>query len=62
MGQQTSNMKDDLEQLRRGFDEFRNTQPLRSRLPESLWATATELATGTVCIPRRGHCGWTTQV
>jgi hypothetical protein len=45
MGRQTSNVKDDIEQLRRGFDEFRNTQPLRSRLPESLWATATELAT-----------------
>lgn|ERR1700730_2145947 len=35
---------DDLEQLRRRFEEFRNTQPGHSRLPESLWAAAAELA------------------
>ena len=34
----------ELEQLRRRFEEFRNTEPLRSRLPESLWAAAAELA------------------
>ncbi len=45
MAQQTTNRQDDLEQLRRRFDEFRNTQPLRSRLPEPLWAAAAELAT-----------------
>jgi hypothetical protein len=45
MAQQTSNLQDELEQLRRRFDEFRNTQPLRSRLPEPLWAAAAELAT-----------------
>src|SRR5258705_13189550 len=45
MAQQTTNMQDELEQLRRRFDEFRHTQPLRSRLPEPLWAAAAELAT-----------------
>jgi hypothetical protein len=35
---------EDLEQLRRRFEEFRNTQPTRARLPESLWAAAAELA------------------
>jgi hypothetical protein len=44
MAQQTSNFQDELEQLRRRFDEFRKTQPLRSRLPEPLWAAAAELA------------------
>ena len=34
----------DLEQLRRRFEEFRNTQPTRARLPGSLWAAAAELA------------------
>lgn len=45
MAQQTIKMQDDVEQLRRRFDEFRNTEPLRSRLPEPLWAAAAELAT-----------------
>jgi hypothetical protein len=35
---------EDLAQLQRQFAEFRNTQPVRSRLPEPLWAAATELA------------------
>lgn len=34
---------DDLEQLRRRFEEFRNTQPRRSRFPEALWAAAAKL-------------------
>ena len=45
MAQQTIKMQDDMEQLRRRFEEFRNTEPLRSRLPEPLWAAAAELAT-----------------
>ncbi len=35
---------EELEQLRRRFEEFRNSQPLRSRLPENLWSAAAELA------------------
>jgi hypothetical protein len=35
----------DLEPLRQQLTAFRNTQPARSRLPEPLWAAATELAT-----------------
>lgn len=38
-------LPEDLEQLRQRFAEFRTTQPARSRLPEPLWAAATELAT-----------------
>jgi len=35
----------DLEPLRQQLTAFRNSQPGRSRLPEPLWAAATELAT-----------------
>jgi hypothetical protein len=35
---------EDLEQLQRRFEEFRATQPKRSRFPETLWAGAAELA------------------
>jgi hypothetical protein len=34
----------ELEQLRRRFEEFRNTRPGHARLPEDLWAAAAELA------------------
>lgn len=44
MVQETSTVPDDVQQLRRRFDEFRNAQPARSRLPETLWAAAAELA------------------
>ena len=39
-----TDVQGDLEELRRRFEEFRNTQPTRARLPESLWAAAAELA------------------
>jgi hypothetical protein len=45
MAQAALNIQDDLEQLRRRFDKFRSTQPLRSRLPEPLWTAAAEVAT-----------------
>ena len=44
MAQETHGAPEDLEQLRQRFDEFRRTHALRSRLPESLWAAAAELA------------------
>jgi hypothetical protein len=44
MALEATDVQNDLEQLRRRFEEFRNTQPVRSRLPESLWAAAAELA------------------
>jgi hypothetical protein len=31
-------------QLQRQFDQFRSTQPRRTKLPESLWQAAVELA------------------
>jgi hypothetical protein len=39
-----ADVPNDLEQLRRRFEEFRNTPPVRSRLPEALWIAAAELA------------------
>ena len=44
MASETNALQSDLEQLRRRFEEFRNTQPVRSRLPEPLWIAAAELA------------------
>ena len=35
---------DDLEQVQRRFEEFRNVRPGHSRLPEALWAAAADLA------------------
>jgi hypothetical protein len=42
--EEASKIPEELEQLRRRFEEFRNTQSVRSRLPETLWAAAAELA------------------
>ena len=36
----TSSYREDVEQLRRRFAEFRSTHAVRSRLPEELWAVA----------------------
>jgi hypothetical protein len=36
--------REDVEQARRRFEEFRQTHAVRSRLPEELWATAAKLA------------------
>jgi hypothetical protein len=44
MTKPATNVQNDLEQLRRRFEEFRNTQARHSRLPEPLWAAAAELA------------------
>jgi hypothetical protein len=40
----TTPIPDAIEQLQRRFDEFRSTQPHRTRLPETLWQAAVELA------------------
>ncbi len=44
MTQEPSKIPEDLEELRRRFEEFRSMQSVRSRLPESLWAAAAGLA------------------
>jgi hypothetical protein len=44
MASDAADFQGELDQLRRRFEEFRNTQSVRSRLPESLWAAAAELA------------------
>ena len=36
--------REDVEQLGRRFTEFRSAHPVRSRLPEELWAAAAKLA------------------
>jgi hypothetical protein len=41
---QAASNRDDVEQLRRQFEEFRRTHPVRSRLPEELWSAAAKLA------------------
>src|SRR3954453_16825079 len=44
MKPEAADVQEELERLRRRFEEFRNTRPGHSRLPESLWAAAAELA------------------
>ena|SRR5208282_2616334 len=43
MAQETAHYRDDVEQVRRRFAEWRGTHAVRSRLPEELWAAAAEL-------------------
>ena len=44
MTQGSASYREDAEQLGRRFAEFRSTHPVRSRLPEELWAAAAKLA------------------
>jgi hypothetical protein len=44
MTQAAASNREDVEQLGRRFEEFRRTHPVRSRLPEELWAVAAKLA------------------
>jgi hypothetical protein len=44
MTHEAASYREDVEQLRRRFEEFRRTHPVRSRLPEELWAAAAKLA------------------
>ena len=44
MTQESASYCEDVEQLRRRFEEFRSTHAVRSRLPEELWAAAAKLA------------------
>jgi hypothetical protein len=43
MAQETALYRDDVEQVRRQWTEWRSTHAVRSRLPEELWAAAVEL-------------------
>ena len=43
MAQETAHYRDEVEQVRRRFAEWRSTHAVRSRLPEELWAAAAEL-------------------
>ena len=44
MAQESAAYREDIEQLRRRFAEWRGTHAVRARLPEELWAAAVELA------------------
>ena len=44
MTPEANDLPEDLEQLRQQLTEFRSTHRLRSRLPESCWAAAAEVA------------------
>ena len=44
MTHEAASNREDVEHLRRRFEEFRRTHPVRSRLPEELWAAAAKLA------------------
>jgi hypothetical protein len=44
MAEEAALYRDDVEQVRRRFAEWRSTHAVRSRLPEALWAAAAELA------------------
>ena len=43
MAEETALYRDDVEQVRRRWAEWRSTHAVRSRLPEELWAAAVEL-------------------
>jgi hypothetical protein len=43
MAQETALYRDDVEQVRRRWAEWRSTHAVRSRLPEELWSAAVEL-------------------
>jgi hypothetical protein len=51
-----------IEQLQRQLDEFRSTQPHRTKLPESLWQAAVELARHHGVYSVLIRCGWTMYV
>ena len=44
MASETTSYREDVEQARRRFAEFRQEHAARSRLPKELWATAAKLA------------------
>jgi len=44
MASESTSYREDVEQARRRFGEFRQTHAARSRLPKELWATAAKLA------------------
>jgi hypothetical protein len=44
MAEDSTSYREDVEQLRRRFAEFRQTHAARSRLPEELWGEAAQLA------------------
>ena len=50
---------DDVEELRKRFEEFRSQHQKRTRFPEELWRAAAEVAGRRGKIWFVGGCGWT---
>jgi len=46
-------------QLQRQLDQFRSTQPRRTKLPESLWQRQWNWPDNMAYIQWRTRCGWT---
>lgn len=44
MNRESKPISEPIQQLKRELDQFRSTHPLRTKLPESLWQAAVELA------------------
>ena len=44
MNRKSTPIPEPIAQLQRQLDQFRSTQPRRTKLPESLWQAAVELA------------------
>jgi hypothetical protein len=65
MASEAASYREDVEQARRRFAEFRQAHAVRSRLPEELWAKAAKLARrldGITATARVAHPGKRTQV
>jgi hypothetical protein len=59
MASEAAGNREDVEQARRRFEEFRQAHSVRSRLPEELWATAAKLARRDGIPLQRGSWAWT---
>jgi hypothetical protein len=57
MNRESTPISEPVAQLQRQLEQFRSTQPGRTKLPESLWQAAVELARHTACIPSPIRCG-----
>ena len=63
MRQEAASEREDVEQLRGRFEEFRRTHAVRSRLPDELWAAAAKLARRDgIAATARARWPWTGRV
>lgn len=55
----TAPIPEAMAQPQRQLDQFRSTQPRRTKLPEPLWGAAVELAREYGIYSAAHRCGWT---